>query len=166
MTEPETDHPSKQLRLQALLALYNEQCAHGRHTELQRHGVSVMLLTVAGVFISVMGTMRFSIDMAPLALCVILVGLFARGFLREFEKKWDRVSVGRDHYRKQVERLAGIDPVREETYQAAQAEERKKRKTLRIYWRTTFGVVALAGLLCLLIILAKARWPGVATSLG
>jgi hypothetical protein len=174
MPDDPVSNEEKQRQLQALLALYGEQCAHGRHTETQRHGVSVMFLTIAGVFLSVIGSMGFSLSMSPLAVGIILLGLYAHKFVAEFEKKWETASRKRDHYRWAITDLTKIKdaPGSKKRPQVPDADASKepvagasKEKVLRVYWRRTFLAVIAAGVTCLLIIIVKALWPNAAATI-
>jgi hypothetical protein len=156
-----TETVEQERKLHALLTLYSEQCTHGRHTELQRHAVSAMFLTAAGVFISVIGAMKFTLSMAPLACCVILLGFYARRFVREYENKWDQAGMRRNRYRADIEKLIYPPPSPEGQGQNQPAADgSKKTHTLRGYWRNTFTAVVVAGAVCLLIIVVKSIADG------
>lgn len=129
-----------QLRTQALLEFYKEQCAHGRHTETQRHGVATMFLGAAGILLSVIGALRFSLYSIPLALCVVWLGLFGNRFIFRYGVKWDELSERRNHYRKEIQKVLSIPD--------AKAPSHPGRQTIRSYWQLTFLAIAAVGALC------------------
>lgn len=159
MAEPplavaETQAITPAMQLQVLVELYKEQCAQGRHAEAQRHTVSAMMFTLCAALIAVMGTMKFELSAAPLAVCVIALGLYARRFVSAFEAKWDQLSRRQKYYREQMQALAGVDPVPEAVDKAAIGRDGKPR--LRRYWRRSFDGLAVIGLLCLAVIAWRA----------
>lgn len=145
--EAEPDLSSK--RLQVITELYKEQCAHGRHTETQRHAASAMFLAFAGALMAVIGAMKFAWQAAPLAVCLIFLGSYARRFIGVYERKWDELSFRRAHYRKLMQGETGLQPI-DETIDPAARNRGLPR--LRDYWKQTFRGVSIAGFACLLVI--------------
>ena len=129
-------------RLAPLIEFYKEQCTHGRHTETQRQAAGALLLAAAGGLIAIMGTLRFSIHCFPLAFLVVGLGIFGWLFMRVFEDKWTGTEERRNHYRKDVERIAEILP----------PEVAGSSHSLRRFWRGTFHAVTVTGIVCLFIV--------------
>jgi hypothetical protein len=132
-------------KVQALLELYKEQCTHGRHTESQRHLVTAMFLTASGALLTIVSYNKFETWVWPLAGSVCVLGLIGMGFAHVFEIKWEESGLRRNHYRKQVESLTGID-----TYDPDEKPPKKKPSKHRFarhryFWRLTFVFVISAG---------------------
>lgn len=147
--------------LQVLLELYKEQCSHGRHTEGQRHLVSAMFLTAAGVLLTVASTNKFSLEMWPICVSVSTLGLLGLMFSRVYEIKWDETGVRRHYYREQLEDLTGILPIPlgfvPRSSPLAKAPKKKPFARLRIYWRLTFLFVIVVGLLATTLSVTRDR---------
>jgi hypothetical protein len=128
------------LKVQAMLEFYKEQCVHGRHIEAQRHAVAAMFLGAAGILLSVVGALRFSLQSLPLALCIVGLGIFAKRFIARYAEKWDDLKRRRRQYREAIQGPLGIAG-------AERADDGKRG--IRDYWRHTFTAVIVAGAICL-----------------
>jgi len=113
-----------------------------------------MFLAASGVFISVIGALKFTLSAAPLAILVIFLGLYANRFVAVYEQKWDELTVRRHFYREKLEALVDIPSISDSAYQKIYKSGKKLR--LRHYWRNTFYVVSLSGIVCLLIVIGIA----------
>ena len=127
----EAQMTSETQRLQVIVELYKEQCAHGRHTETQRHAASSMFLTAAGALIAVIGAMKFTWQAAPLAVCVVFLGVYAHRFIGVYERKWDELSYRRNHYRELMQSETGLIPIDPAVDPAANNKNLPKLRTDR-----------------------------------
>ena len=129
----------------AVTALYNEQCAHGRHTETQRSALTTILLSASGVLVALMGTLKFSIHCIPVAFALISTGLLGRRFVDIYEKKWIETGDRRNFYRDEMQRTGGFGPPKDSNSTKGQ---------LRKLWRNAFSGVVIFGIACLVLIIA------------
>lgn len=129
--------------------MYKEQCAHGRHTEGQRHLVTAMLLGASGVFMGIASTNGFTIEMLPLAVTVSIMGILGIFFARAYEAKWDEITVKRRYYREKLEDIVDISPIPKDYIprnMPADMEIKRRRFTrLRVFWNLTFVLVIIVG---------------------
>src|SRR5208283_593598 len=109
--------------------------------EQQRQQVTVILAGGAGVLLTGIATLRFSIVSAPLALIVVAIGIFGWLFLEIFETKWEETKARRNFYRLKIEAIANLD--------SPLVESSPGR--LRKAWRLIFAGFMLAGLISLII---------------
>jgi hypothetical protein len=166
--------------LGALIEFYKEQCEHGRHTESQRQQVSTLLLSITTALIGLMGALKFSPSCLPLALSLILVGVFGWFFMGKYELKWEETKARRKFYREEIQAKAevpdpatprsqtsrepGTDDDKTETKSGKETksegkESKSKGKgtksegTLRKYWKRIFiGVVGLGVIFTAIVI--------------
>lgn len=138
--KPKSDH-----EFAALLEMYKEHCAHGRHLETQRSAVASMFLTASGVLLSVAGALEFKLASLPLAACVVGMAYFAKQFISVYAEKWDETCERRRYYREQMEELSG----------AKRGQFSKGSRRLRRYWVWTFNAVLVVGTVTTLLIVGK-----------
>lgn len=133
-------------RLTAVTALYNEQCAHGRHTETQRATLTTILLSAAGVLVGLIGTLKFSIHCIPVTFALISTGLLGRRFVEIYEQKWEETSDRRNFYRGEMETIG--------RFGTPTVVPNSSKKQLRRLWRHAFSGVVIFGIACLVLTIA------------
>jgi hypothetical protein len=138
--KPKSDH-----EFSALLEIYKEHCAHGRHLETQRSAVASMFLAASGVLLSVAGALDFKLASLPLAVCVIGMAYFAKQFISVYAEKWDETCERRRYYREQMEELSG----------AERGNFVKSSRRLRRYWEWTFNAILVIGTVITFLILVR-----------
>jgi len=139
--------------------LYQEHCTHGRHHETLRATTANILLAVAGGAIAIVtrGNNSLVIEHLPLALFVIMIGLFGAFFTAKYHERFDMHTERARQYRDALEVLL---PNTQITTLKAKADAITKWKhswlfgrRLYKFWIALHLLVAFLGLILVITIL-------------
>jgi hypothetical protein len=109
----------------ALIELYKENTAHGRHTESQRQLVTTILVTFVGAILGLLGTRSFDIYLLPLAVFIIPVGVFGKAIVAKLKERFEYHMAMAKAFRTEIETQCPSARISE---RRQEAKERHKKE--------------------------------------